>query len=58
MDLFSLLLVLVLIGVVLSFFPMDPTISRVIQVVVVVMLIVFLFHFIGYPRGPILGCPH
>jgi hypothetical protein len=52
MDLISLLVVLIIVGVVLwlvnSFIPMDPTIRRIITVVVIIFVILWLLSALGF----------
>jgi hypothetical protein len=55
MDLISLLVVLIIVGVVLwlvnSFIPMDPTIRRIITVVVIIFVIIWLLSALGFLAG-------
>jgi hypothetical protein len=47
MDLIGLLLILLIVGVVLAFFPIDGTIKNVILCIVVIAVILTLFHAFG-----------
>jgi hypothetical protein len=57
MDLFSLLLILVVVGVLLPMITtIDPNVSKIINILIVVFVIVFLWHYLtgGYGH-PLLG---
>lgn len=47
----NILLVLLIVGVVLAMFPVDPTIRKIIIAIVVILAVIFLFTLVG--GGPI-----
>ena len=60
MDLFSLIIILVVVGLALylinTFIPMDPKIKQILNVVVIIVLVVWLISlFIGYVPNPTIG---
>lgn len=60
MDLFSLIIVIVVVGLALwainSFIPMEPRIKSILNVVVIIVLVVWLLSlFIGYVPNPKIG---
>lgn len=60
MDLFSLIIVLVIIGVVLwavnTFIPMQPQIKQIMNTVVIILVLIWVLSlFIGYLPNPKIG---
>ncbi len=60
MDLFSLIIVLVIVGLVMwainTFIPMQPQIKQILNVVVIIILVIWLLSlFIGYVPNPKIG---
>lgn len=60
MDLFSLIIVLVIVGVLLwainTLIPMDPKVKSILNAVVVIVLVLWLLSlFVGYVPNPRIG---
>jgi hypothetical protein len=60
MDLFSLIIILVIVGVVLwainSFIPMQAQVKSILNVAVVIVLVIWLLSlFVGYVPNPTIG---
>ena len=51
MDLFGIVIVLLIVGVVLAFFPIDGTIKNIILCLIVIAVILSFAHGFGYSSG-------